>query len=557
MSKIVVGIHIGHDRSTAVVKDGVLLGHLAEERLDRIKHSPSVKFPKKSLFRLLDYLDIELSEVSQFVISYAFVNIDKVINGLAEDFKNEMGLPNATVLGVSHHLAHAYSTFYTSNFTDALIFVADGAGDVLDGNKLEAESAFIGTEKGIELLWQRSQDIPSSYSDRRTFYHPDYIIESDKTKQISLARKYEQLTYGIGFGWGQSGKTMGLSSFGSSLVNLPIRVSNPTDSIDLQVQDLVFELDDMARNEQQSYKSFVMAYKSDVAATVQLAIESSVFNLLEKLSRKTDSRNLCLAGGLFLNCVLNHKILKSKLFESIHICPASGDDGQSIGAAFYGFYIERKGAKIEQSFTPYLGISYPNLYIERTLKEFNYEYVKCTTTLVASLLEEGFVGGIFRGRSESGPRALGHRSIIASPRKLSTREHINRYVKNREVFRPFAPMVLEEEQYEYFDLLQSSPYMLLSTSVKSKYKDKLQAITHVDGTARIQSVNKDSEPFIFELLHDVKKLSGFPIILNTSFNGADEPLVETPRDALNTFERCNLDFLIIEDFLILPNRSNE
>lgn len=551
-SKIIVGLHIGHDRSVSVVEKGSLIGHLAEERVDRIKHSPSVEFPKRALYSLLNYLKIELHQVDTFVITYGFVHIDRIIANLAEDFRYEFNLPKANVIGLTHHLAHAYSTFYTSPFKDALVFIGDGAGDLTSFEKLEAETAYIVENDKFSVLWQRVQDIPSCYAERRNFYHADYILDQDRNKQISLARKYEQITYLIGFKWGQNGKTMGLAPYGKSLVNLPNRKCNQNEIIDIRIKDLILELNDISKHKKYSHHEFTKEFRASIAATGQKAIENAVINILNEISKKTKLRNLCLAGGLFLNCVLNHKIVEKTEFKNIHICPASGDDGQSIGAAFYGYHQVYKAPEKENSFTPFLGISYTNSEIETLLCQMGYSYELLTIRRVADLLTAGMIGGVLRGRSEAGPRALGHRSILAAPFASETKEHLNRYVKRREPFRPFAPIVTHSSQFKYFDLSHSSPYMLLSAPVRKQYRSALAAIAHTDSSARVQAVKLEEEPFIHALLTEMEKRTKFPVLLNTSFNSAGEPIVENPRDALSTYERSNLDFLVLEDCLILP-----
>lgn len=552
-SYIVVGVHVGHDRSVSVVKNGELIGHIAEERLDRVKHSSSVNFPRKALYSLLRFLKIDMYDIDTFVLTYAFVNIDRIIENLAQDFRDEFALPHANVIGVSHHLAHAYSTFYTSPFNESLILIADGAGDLTESEKLESETAYIASSKGISLLWERTQEIPYSYAERRNFFHPDYILDQDKDKQISLARKYEQITYSIGFKWGQAGKTMGLAPFGKKISNVPNRKLQNDDFVDLRIKDLIYDFKSKAEKQNLYYKNFLIKRRADIAATGQLVIEKIVLDLLKNLSYKTQIRNLCLAGGLFLNCVINDKIARYSDFKKIHICPAAGDDGQSIGAAFYGYYkSNQKSIQKNNDFTPFLGLSYEEDEIKTLLRKLGYKYQKASKKKIVNLLCAGMIGGVLRGRSEVGPRALGHRSILAAPFSNETKEHLNRYVKQRETFRPFAPIVTSEDQFTYFELPHKSPFMLFCSPIKKEFRKQLKAVAHIDSSARVQAVDKKQTPYIHSLLLEMKKQSGFPILLNTSFNSAGEPIVETPRDAILAFERMNLDFLVIENYLIPP-----
>lgn len=553
--KLAVGLHIGHDRSVSVVEDGVLVAHLAQERIDRVKHSRSVAFPREALFSVLDSIGANIDDVGAFGLTYAFVQMDRILPGLAEELRHELGLGDVPVHGVGHHLAHAYSTFYTSPFENALVFVADGAGDLLDGDQLEAETAYRGGDDGLTPLWRRTQQIPASYADRRTFYRADYIPSCDRNKQISVARKYEQFTYSVGFSWGQCGKTMGLASYGTPLFNPPARAEDAVCGFDLRIADMVEEIEARRKDSGLAFNAFARKNDADLAATAQAAIEGVVLAMLRHLHTLHPVPDLCLAGGLFLNCVLNHKILERTPFRNLHIVPAAGDDGQSIGSALYA-YKKTFGHLVRSSAaTAYLGPNYSRTRIVSDLEAIGTRYELlddgALTERMAAMLADGWVGGLLRGRSEAGPRALGHRSILAAPHVATMRDHLNRYVKHREPFRPFAPMVLWERQNDYFDLQAPSPFMLLSTRVREPFSEQLPAITHADGSARVQAVSFESDPFLHGLLQAMERRTGHPVLLNTSFNVAGEPIVETPRDAVSTFQRSNLDFLVLENALVL------
>jgi carbamoyltransferase len=319
--------------------------------------------------------------------------------------------------------------------------------------------------------------------------------------------------------------------------------------------DLLEEIDTDIKLKHTSYDEYKKTYKKDLAKTIQDFIENTIISFIENVYERYPNKNLCLAGGLFLNCVLNHKILEKTKFENVHIVPAATDDGQSIGAAFYLYKKLQLGKINNSNISPFLGLSYSNDEIFHELNRFNFSFKKLSDEQLinetAKLLGHGFVCGMLRGRSEMGPRALGHRSILANPSTREMRDHINRYVKHREVFRPFAPIVKKEQEFKYFDLQATSPYMLFTAKVKSLYRDKLQAIAHVDGSARVQSIDKNEDEFLYGLLSEFEKISGFPILLNTSFNLPGEPIAESPRDALNIFGKLNLDFLVLENYLIV------
>ena len=283
-NKIVVGLHIGHDRSSSIVKNGKLLGSLAEERVDRIKHSPSTEFPLISMYKLLDFLNLDINSIKYFAITYAFVEIDSIIDTLEDELKSILNRNDISVMGISHHLSHAYSTYFTSPFNKSLIVVADGAGDIVN-NKVEAESVYIADKTNIKLVEQRLQDIPSSYAERRTFYNYPYILENDYKKQISLSRKYEQITYLVGFKWGQAGKTMGLAPYGEQIIKLD-KVFNKNSNIDLTLDDLLVDIDKKINLENKSYQEYITENKKHLCKTMQLLLEEIVIEYLNNLYKK-------------------------------------------------------------------------------------------------------------------------------------------------------------------------------------------------------------------------------------------------------------------------------
>ncbi|MFH1872595.1 MAG: carbamoyltransferase C-terminal domain-containing protein [Pseudomonadota bacterium] len=550
---ICVGIHIGHDRSVSIVEEGTLVAHLAEERIDRVKHSPSVAFPRRSLDVLLRSVGCTLQDVSAFGLTYAFVNMEKLGESLAEDFRAEFGLPNATVFPMGHHLAHAYSAFFTSPFAEATVVVADGAGDLVD-EQLEAETAYRASPTGLAQIWSRRQDIPSSYAERRNFFRLPYMPDFDHLKQISIARKYEQFTYALDFGWGQSGKTMGLAAYGTPLFSPPEHAFMPP-LFCLSMTDMLAELEVLKNHSGMAFGEFMRENRHDIAATVQSAAERIMISICRHLYKLSPSENLCLAGGLFLNCVLNHKLINETGFSNIHIVPACGDDGQSIGAAY--FACERIGGRpVPFAASPYQGPAYSEQEVfaaieaagvgEKAKRFANDELIRA----LVDRLKDNRTVGLFRGRSEMGPRALGHRSILANSGARSMRDHLNRYVKHREDFRPLAPIVRWEDQFDIFDLAAPSPHMLMTASVRPEWREKLAAVTHVDNSARVQAVRQSDEPFLHSLLTAEDRATGVPVLLNTSFNLRGEPIVETPADALATFHRSNLDSVVIENVLI-------
>lgn len=552
MAFYTLGIHLGHDRGVALLEDGQLVCNLAQERIDRVKHSNSPEVPREALAAVLEYAGIAREDIGAIGVSYTNVDIRAIVQEIAAELAAVDGLRNAKVIGVSHHDAHAFSTYYTSDFRDALIFIADGAGDNV-GHQIEAESLYLADEADFRLLSRRLQDHGFFYLTRRNSYRYSYMHETDRAKQISLGRKYEQLTYLIGFKHGEAGKTMGLAAYGKPLLDF-----SPHDYTELGFSltygDILRELELQRQRDSLPVHEWIIKHREDIAATAQRFIEVSVLELLKSTAARYGTRKLCLGGGLFLNCQLNHAILDQGIFDEIYVVPAAGDDGQAIGAA-HGAHARVCGPPRPSSAPlPFLGPSYTTRQIAGTLGHFQLPACRFSDLQLAqrlvSLLRQGKVIGLLRGRSETGPRALCHRSILADPTFPWMKDHLNESIKFRESFRPFAPVVIAERELDYFDLKQPSPYMLLAAPVRAPYRNSLPAITHIDGTARVQSVTAHEEPFVHMLLREFEKASGHPVLLNTSFNLAGEPIVETPHDAVTTFLRSDLDALVIEDHLV-------
>lgn len=547
---------MGHDRSVSVVCDGKLLGSLAAERVDRKKHSISSKIPFETIDTLLSYLCIDIYTIKYVGITYAAVNIENLRQLYTEELQEHYPNWDFIIIPVSHHLAHAASSYYTSDFEKALVFVADGGGDLVNGCE-EAESLYVATrQNGLQLLEQRLQTNAIHTLAREQFHLYPYMNEIYKTEQISIAKKYEQITFILGFGWNQSGKTMGLASYGNEL--FPVIVPKISSlQYDLTAEFLVKEIYQLYLSSGSSYQYFISKNREDIAKTLQAFVETLVIDIIGYILQKYQIYHICLAGGLFLNCLLNHKLLEKYPEISLHICPAAGDDGQSIGAAYiaYQYFVDKKLENINSCTLPYLGISYNNEQIKEALerKHISYKYYENKDDLckiIASEIYNNKIIGFFTGRSEVGPRALCHRSLLANATWLGMKDYLNEKVKHRENFRPFAPVIMEEFEQQYFNLKQSSPYMLLAPTVVTEYAPQIPSVVHVDQTARVQSVNKNNNPFIYQIIKSFYELSAIPVLLNTSFNDNGEPIVETPQDAINTFLSTEIDVLVLENFLI-------
>ncbi len=551
MSKASLGIHIGHGRGAAIVRDGRLVAQLAEERLDRVKHSSSPELPAKSIAAVLEIAGLKPFQLGVVGISYTNVTIEDVITQLAPEIRDLLNHSSVPVHGIGHHDCHAWSTYCTSDFDRALILVADGAGDIVDG-RLEAESLYVGDGPRLSLLDRRLQDIGLSRMTRRNSFNFAYLNEVDRTKQISIGRKYEQFTYLAGFGHGHAGKTMALAAFAEPLFRPEIPPFHDL-QFPLNFQDGLIQIDEAWKRSGEAWHRFRREQAKAIAASGQLLIEGYVLQLLDKLYSRRWKESLCVAGGLFLSCQLNGSILSKTKFQRLHVIPAAGDDGQCVGAAVAAYAKEFGPVTRSSRPLPYLGKSYTSKEIRDRLKYFGLKArILNDGDLAKRLVRQLAMGrtvALFRGRSEMGPRALCHRSILADPRNATMKDHLN-LLKRREMFRPFAPVVIADAQFKYFDLKQESPYMLLAAPVRAQYRNQLPAITHVDGSARVQAVSRKQDEFVYDLLKCFESKTGYPILLNTSFNLDGDPIVETPHDAIVTYLNSSIDFLVLENYFV-------
>lgn len=558
---ISMGIHIGHDRGAALIKDGILIGAISEERLDRVKFSYSTEIPYKSIDALMKYHNITFTDIDNIGITFAAVNIDMLKRYYSEQLCEHYNVEAVDVVMISHHLAHAEAVYNTCDFENSIILVADGGGDLVDGLE-ESESIFGAEGNEISLLERRLQSNIFHKMDRKQNHLYPFMNPLFFNEKISIGKKYEQISQIIGFGQGQEGKTMGLAPYGKSIVEYKENLM-PNIEFQLNFVDIIDAIYERYNESSQTFNEFILNEKANIARTAQDMLEHKMLDIIKYIISKYRPQTICLGGGVFLNCILNHKIceLISKNDIKMHICPASGDEGQAIGAAFAAHKFINSVNR-DSNVLPFLGLSYTNQEIIDCLKKIpgiQYKYYddEMLTSIIADRLYINKIVGVLRGRSEIGPRALGHRSILANPMWDGMKDYLNDEIKHREDFRPFAPIVTEEEQFKIFDLIQKSPYMLLATSVKKEYRERIPSVVHIDNTARIQSVSKSTDLFMHTLLLQFKRLSGIPVLLNTSFNVANEPIVESPMDAITTFLKTKIDYLVIENYLITKGEKKE
>tara|TARA_B100000700_G_scaffold134240_1_gene149973 strand:+ start:760 stop:2595 length:1836 start_codon:yes stop_codon:yes gene_type:complete len=586
-----------HDSAACILKDGRIIAAAQEERFTRKKHDPS--YPHNAIEFVLKYSNLKLSEVDQIVffekpflkferlletyVAFApkgFLSFSKAMplwikeklfqknflfNKLKEHDENYRSDKN--ILFSDHHLSHAASAFFPSPFNEAVVLTADGVGE------WATTTVAIGKDNNLEI--------------KKEIHFPH-----------SLGLLYSAFTYYIGFKVNSGEyKLMGLAPYGS-----PIYEEKIKKLIDIK-DDGTFRLDQkffnyatgltmtndrfnnlFGQKPRNPKKNKITQFHMDIAASIQKVTEEIMIKLAISIRNEYKIKNLCLAGGVALNCVANGKILKQKIFDNIWIQPAAGDAGGSLGAALALWYIEYKNKRVINSKDDmkgsYLGTEFTQEEIEKELISLgaNFETVNYNELINRTsdfLLNEKAVGW-FQGRMEFGPRALGCRSILGDPRSDKMQKNLNLKVKFRESFRPFAPSVLREDLTEWFDMNTDSPYMLLVANINKEKKiemtseqnklfgiDKLNikrseipAVTHVDYTSRIQTVTENTNKRYYDLILKFKEKTGFPLLVNTSFNVRGEPIVNSPTDAFNCFMGTELDYLVIGNSILDKKLQN-
>ncbi len=586
-----------HDSAACLLKNGEIIAAAQEERFTRKKHDPS--YPYNAIEFVLKYSNMKLSEVNQIVffekpflkferlletyVAFAprgFISFTKAMplwikdklfqkNFLFNKLKthDQNYKSDKNIYFSDHHLSHAASAFFPSPFEEAIVLTADGVGE------WATTTVAIGKKNSLEI--------------KKEIHFPH-----------SLGLLYSAFTYYTGFKVNSGEyKLMGLAPYGN-----PIYENKIKKLIDIK-EDGTFRLDQkyfnyatgltMTNNKfnklfgqkpRNPKEEKITQFHMDIASSIQKVTEEIMIKLSRAIQKEYKSKNLCLAGGVALNCVANGKILKEKIFDNIWIQPAAGDAGGSLGAALALWYIEqnneRKVNLKDNMKGALLGNEFNQEEIENELKSlgasfeiFDYNDIIDKTT---EYLSNGKAIGWFQGRMEFGPRALGSRSILGDPRSDKMQKNLNLKVKYRESFRPFAPSILREDLSKWFNMNVDSPYMLLVADINSNRKiemtenqkklfgiDKLNikrseipAVTHVDYSARIQTVNKETNKSYYDLISKFKEKTGCPVLVNTSFNVRGEPIVSTPTNAFNCFMGTDLDYLVIGNCILNKTKQN-
>ena len=550
----VLGFSVGHDKGAVIIENGKVVVGITQERLTRIKHDGAYQggvVPFESINYCLNALSITHKDIDYYV--YSTTEIEDTVG--SQFFSKYSNLKREILYFIPHHLAHAYSAFFSSGLEESAVVVADASGSILNfKNKLNLW--YEKNRDGLDTNEDWTEGI-SIYNFNKKEYSEvykkwiKYPVPINTDEGVSLGTMYStgslQLIYEPNTQTWPAGKLMGLASYANDdIVNeAPFFVEEREDDIYISNNNIYPKV---------SWKSDFYS-RACVAGIYQREQERASLILANMAKKFTDSKNICVVGGSFLNCNSNEKILNSGLFENCYFLPPSDDSGIPLGCAWFAY---QKLTDIEETemLSPYFGKTYSKNEIFESLNEYpnlfytEYENFDDLVENVSYSLSQNRVIGWFQGGSEIGPRALGNRSIIASPINSWMTGHINSDIKHREWYRPFAPAVLFEHQGDVFESSVYSPYMLVTTTVKEEWRNKVPAITHIDNSSRHQSVTVENNPRFHSLISKFYEKTGVPVLLNTSFNGPHEPIVETPMNAIETFLRNNLDILVLNNIVI-------
>jgi carbamoyltransferase len=571
---IILGINAYHaDSSAAIFVNGEMIAATEEERFRRVKHWAG--FPSEAVKFCLREAGVTLKEVDHICIGrdprakrwnkikYVLSNIgtkntllsDRIrnsrkVSSIEAELSEISSLPEGEikpkVRNVEHHRSHLASAFFASPFEEAAILSIDGSGD------FTTTMLAVGRGNQIEVL--DSLDFPVSAGLFYTAFtqylgFPHY---GDEYKVMGLA-PYGEPKYVKEIKQVLKFEDNGLFSWDASFFTPPTEIKLAYEQNIPTVSVLYSEkLEELLGPAREAGVELSQHHK-DIAASVQRVCEELIIHILTHLQKRTGLRNVCIAGGVAQNSVANGKVLSSTKFEHLYIPSAGHDAGISMGAALYVYNHELKQPRAKAVYSAYTGSKFSNEEIEAYLKERGVAYVRLSDEelydkVTDKLIEPGVVGW-FSGRAEFGPRALGGRSIIADPRNARAKELLNLKIKRRESFRPFAPSILKEYTGEYFTRVEDVPFMEKVFPIKPEKQKEIPAVTHADGTGRLQTVMKEVSPRYYALIERFRQKTGVPILLNTSFN-ENEPIVNTPEEALNCFLRTQMDMLVLENCVI-------
>lgn len=549
----ILGISASHNGSACLLKGDQIVVAIQEERLSRRKRQriygagPSLAIPY-----CLNYAGIQPSELALVVLCVQGQAKDQLHDIRLDPFLN-ISLHQTPSLTIPHHYGHALSAFATSGFAESAILVVDGAGSPV-GDFTEAELALV--NRSVVDGWETS----SLYFGRDTVVTPleKHLVErgawlglreSGMPSFGSLGGMFSAAAQQIFGAPMDAGKVMGLAPYGT--VRIPSSDFFEIADGQFQFKDTVprqFQQDERWPRREHEYEG--------LACSVQAALEAALLYLVQRIRQLSTSDNLCYAGGVALNSVANERIIRESGFKNVHLMPAAEDSGAAIGAAYYGLWQLTRHNTRRRLRHDALGRIYSPAEVSSAVAQTENVRAVSSANVISDAVEllcEGKIIGWFDGGSELGPRALGQRSILSDPRPFDAKERLNKHVKRREAFRPFAPAILLEEAANWFEFDGTpveSPFMLRVCKIKAELRDKVPAIVHVDGTGRVQTVTQEANGRFYELIKRFHEQTGVPILLNTSFNVMGEPIVETPADAVACLLNSGLDCCVFAEQIV-------
>ncbi|MFD2561107.1 carbamoyltransferase family protein [Aquimarina rubra] len=554
----VLGTGLSHNGSAVLLKDGKVCVAIEKERLSRIKHDGGNDY--LAIQYCLDAENIKLSDID-LVVQCANFEIPE-----RNQYKGKRIFANTDfpkIVNISHHLAHAYSAVGTASFNECNVVVIDGCGspldqflqlhpehkhliqpDIIKETKMQCEKDSFYYFNGQKLipLW-KDFSVMSPFSEKNL---------STPTTKHSIGGFYASVSKYVFGDMQDVGKLMGLAPYGTSGVY-------KVDAFEFKESRLFihhtwqYHFDKPSKGYSYFKKHF--SYYANVAKWAQEQVEKAVLECIQYRTNSYPSQNLCYSGGVALNAVANSKLLDLKLVDNIYFEPAAGDNGLALGCAFYGWLEHLNKPKTYHNGNTCFGKSYTDQEIEKAISNESIHFKKLENELdllhyCAKQLQNGKTIAWFQSGSEFGPRALGRRSILAHPGIKGLKDHINKNIKFREDFRPFAPAILKDKVTEYFKYGRNSPYMILVDKTKPEHVEDLLNVTHYDGSSRVQTVEETWNPMFHKLITEFYNVSGIPMVLNTSLNKKGTPIVETPKEAIKLFKETAIDILIIENYLI-------
>jgi carbamoyltransferase len=553
----VLGTGLSHDSSACLLKDGRICVAIEKERITRVKHDGG-----NDTAAIMYCLDAEGITVNDLSLVVQNANFGMLKHGTRWWGGGPRAINDSVpVVTITHHLAHAYSAIGTSPFDEAAVMVIDGCGSSMD-DCLDLDQAVCPVEPPEELRHLYFEK-DSYYIFKDNVLKPVYKDFSQWGMHIKKYSMYPNTTMhsigGLYLGVStymfnnmeDPGKLMGLAPYGNP-GKYDFEMFELKDNRAFVRYDWMSQFDDPAHSYVQLKRNF--QYYADIAYWAQRELERAVLYVIKSRYEMAPSDNLCYAGGVALNAVANRRLLMETKFKNIYIQPAASDNGLAIGCAYYGWLEVLKQERVKHNGSMHLGKSYPKQTLLDLLPAYK-DTVQVSTPpdfihQTAEALSRGKTVAWFQGGAEFGPRALGSRSILADPRKPEMRDFINSKIKFREDFRPFAPSVLEEDVSIYFDCEYDSPYMILVAPVRPEWRATLPSVTHRDNSARIQTVSRTITPLYYDLISAFKRLTGISVLLNTSLNRKGMPIVETQQEAIDFFLSCELDLLVLDNYMI-------